>query len=92
VGVGGGGSGDGLLPGSGWVIGICEQCIHTTGGSSPSLLGAIGLLDVGSICVCRGLESSKEVAHDGGGGADCFPLDTSGVETCHSVREGCLEI
>jgi hypothetical protein len=74
------------------VVGVCGQYICTASGFSPDLLGAVGLLDIRGVCVCMGLESPKNVACSGGGGAGCFPLDTGGVETCPVSREGCLEI
>jgi hypothetical protein len=92
VGVEGGSSGSGLFLGGGWVVGICGRCIHTAGGVGPSLLGAEGPLDIGGVWVCIGLESPNEVAHGGGSGAGCFLLDTSGVGTCLTSGEGCLEI
>jgi hypothetical protein len=38
------------------------------------------------------LESPKDVAHGGGSGMGCFPLDIGGVGTCLGSGEGCLEI
>jgi hypothetical protein len=77
VGAGGGGSGGGLLLG---------------GGFSPSLLGAVGPLDVGGVWVCVGLERPNEMAHGSGGDMGYFLLDTGGVGTCLVFGEGCLEI
>jgi hypothetical protein len=34
-----------------------------------------------------GLESPNDMACGDDDSASCFPLDTGGVETCHSVRE-----
>jgi hypothetical protein len=90
--VGGGSGGGGLLLGSGWVVGVCGQCVRTTGGFSPYLLGAVGPLDVGGVCVCVGWEGPDEMAHGDGGSAGCFPLDTGGVGTCCSAGECGLEI
>ena len=55
-------------------------------------MDAEGLLDIGGVHVCVGLESSEEVAYGGGSGVGCFPLDTSGVGTYLASGEGCLEI
>jgi hypothetical protein len=55
-------------------------------------VGAVGLLDIGGIWVCVGLERPDEVAHGSSGGAGCFPLDTGSVGTCFVSREYGLEI
>jgi hypothetical protein len=74
------------------VVGVCGQCVHTGGGFGPCLLGAVGLLDIGGVCVCVGWEEPDEMVCGGGGDAGCFPLDTSGVGTCYSAGECGLEI
>jgi hypothetical protein len=92
VGVGGGGGGGGLLLDGGWADGACGQCIGTAGSFGPDLLGAEGLLDVGGVWVCVGLERPDEVACGGSGSVGCFLLDTGGVGTCLISGEDCLEI
>jgi hypothetical protein len=92
VGVGGGGSGGGLFLGSGWAVGVGGRCTRTAGGFSLCPLDAVGLLDIGGVWVCVGWEGPDEMAHGGGGGAGCFPLDIGGVGTCCSAGECDLEI
>jgi hypothetical protein len=92
VDAGGGSGGGGLYLGGGWAVGVCRQCTCTTDGFGLNLLGAVGLLDIGGVCVYVGLESPNDMAHGSGGGAGCFPLDIGGVETCLAFEEDCLEI
>jgi hypothetical protein len=93
AGVGGGGGGGGLFLGGGWVVGGCGQCTDTTSGFGHYLLGAVGPLDIGGVCICVGWEGPDDMVHGGGGGgAGCFSLDTSGVGTCCSIGECGLKI